>query len=253
MKTSRLFLMAVLALSMNGVIVAQNAARYEAEDALWFGNISSTTLYNDIPSSGGFYVHTGECSIKWTIDIETAGLYNINVIGCSGDVTPGREMQFCVDRETTPKNTDPLFATERFSVPFGQAPYSETVKAFKNFPIVANRQLSVGEHTVVMDKTDGGSWGWVKVDYIEVISSAANGLSEVTAPKSIIIANNGVVKVTPVSAESYSLNVYSISGCKIWSQKDLSNQTEVNGLPKGVYLFKVETALGVDNQKVIVE
>lgn len=249
MKTSKLLLLIGL---LFGISVSVNAVKYEAEDAEQLGDASSLAIYNDIPSSGGFYVQTAEASLKWVFDIDEAGAYDIFVWGSSGDEMAGREMQFCIDRAKTPSKTDADFATERFSVPFGSYTYSAAVAAgaHKKFTMKLNHTFTAGEHYVLMDKTDEGSWGWVRVDCIEVVAASSSNITDALAAQASIVSENGVALIDVDG--NYDLAVYSLTGSLVWQQTGLTGAAEV-ALQAGIYVFQIKTAEGIANRKVVIK
>jgi hypothetical protein len=262
MKTCKLFLLAILILSVSAFAKAQTGSFYFAVDAEPFNHSNGSSDHADygdirLPYAGGStknYIMTGYSGFKFYIEIAQAGNYKLSLWGCSGNKTRTNTGALCIDQpHTDVPGVDP--GNNRYTVMFDW-PYSYDEGAlerkFIKMTFAESYYFTAGEHYIVYDSWDPGTYSHQRIAAIEV-ERIISSVNEITAPESAVLVVDGLVKVTPVAADNYSLNVFSVSGSKVWSRESLSNMAEISGLQKGVYLLQINTKLGRDVQKVVVK
>jgi hypothetical protein len=257
MKSFKLFLIASLVLGLFTNTYAQDGIHYEAEEAEFFANKQGQddhVVYNDItPFSGTGYVMTGYAGLKWYIEIEEAGDYKLSIWGCSGDKNTNKTGALAIDQpHTDVPGVDP--GNNRYTVAFTW-PYSYdegAVRKFEKLTFAEKYYFTAGEHYIVYDSWDPGTWSHTRIDYLEVERAGVNAINETKIADTNISVNNGTAKVIPAISDTYNLSVYDFSGNKIRTKTGLSGDTEVNGLPKGAYIFQVNGLSNSTVQKIII-
>lgn len=199
------------------------------------------------------YIMTGYSGFIFYIEIEEAGNYDLSLWGCSGNKVITNTGALCINQaHTDVPGVDP--GNNRYTVMFTW-PYSYdegAVRKFEKLTFATNYYFTAGQHYIVYDSWDPGTYSHQRICAIEVEPSVPSSVKEFDTAKSEIIVSNGTAIVTPADAGNYDLNIFSLSGSKVWSQSALSEKTEVSGLAKGVYIFQVNTLSGTDKQKVII-
>lgn len=257
---SLLLLGLMLSVSLNAQLI-----KSEAEDAFWYPDDlgqDEHVEYNDIvPSSGGWYVMTGYASSMFNFYIATAGTYNIAVWACSGDEKKEREANFAIDREhTCVPGVDAC--SNRYSVivdyPYFGIPEGD--RKFVRYIVKTGHYFTAGEHYIVYDSWDPGTWGYIRIDFLEICRGGdclCNGKDcssiDKIAAGAEIVTTGGVAKVISNEASAYSLAVYNATGSQVYAKNNILGNTEVKDLQQGIYLFQVKGLSGITTKKVVIQ
>ena len=191
------------------------ATRYQAQNAT-FDNagISDPTwvamVISNEAADGGQYVQMGEGSIAFDINITVAGPYDVwvnysNTYG--GDKTQNITIN---------------------GAGFGAQVFPETGTSlnFERIKIVAGRNFSAGAHTIGIQK----NWGWIDVDYIEVVPFEETTQFNITTVLATPNASERAKEMYAFLLENFGKKT--ISGVMTGASEsdvagNLANQTEV--------------------------
>lgn len=118
-----------------------NAQKIEAESATLTAGASKQT---DAGRSGGAYVSMQEGNLSFSVNISTAGFFNMFINGASSG---GSKINFInIDGNTSD--------------------FTYTATQYSTLQVASFQKLTAGNHTIQIQK----SWGWINIDYIELVA-----------------------------------------------------------------------------------
>lgn len=126
------------------VVFAANS-RYEAEDAIVDEN--SVQKITDESASGGYYINMKEGDLLFKVNIEITGFYSIWTYYSQPSDASGKIQNLTVNGSSA-----------------GQMSFPK-VDSFVFIKSSSKVKLSAGQNTIGINK----SWGWVNIDYIEIL------------------------------------------------------------------------------------
>ena len=136
---------------------AMAADQYEAEDA----TTSSTEVGTSTDASGGKYIKMEAGSLTFTVKVETAGIYNVDLR--YSETYGGNKIQNVAVNGTSA-------GTISFTSTGSTNPTFSNTTAFL--------KLKAGTNTIAITN----SWGWVDIDYITLSKKAASTFNVSAAP-----------------------------------------------------------------------
>ncbi len=214
---------------------------YEAENAVIVGGESNpATVEDNGAASAGKCMSTKESSIRFDVLIADAGKYDVSVY-VLGDSNPSRENLFYIDG-----NAANNFPAGRISVLFDGG-----TDVFSKKVLKTNFDLTAGSHTILMDKTDPGAWGWCKLDYIEVSKSVLATISNTQVFKSIVTTSGQIINIR--LAGNYNVKLLDLAGRLTFENKNLVDDSQLKvGNKPGIYLLNIVGAGINETQKIII-
>lgn len=201
---------------------------YQGEQVTLTGD---NTIYNaEGTTSQDYYLDSKGANVTFNLKIPTAGNYKITILG-KGDNTAGRTNDFVIDGIA------------------GTTTAIEMVSAsWTLYTISTSYNFTAGNHTLEMIK----SWGYVGLDYLLVeYLGSGTAIDNQAASNIIITSSNKTISVT--ADETYSIEVYDISGVLVGANKNTVGTTKTAVSKPGIYVVAVSSATGKEVKKVAVQ
>jgi mannan endo-1,4-beta-mannosidase len=179
-----------------------SATRYEAEDAAFSDGGDSPPIIQDAAvASGGKWVDTREGTVTFTVDVATAGSYDLLVY------------YNLYDRGTKEQN----LAINGASL--GAVFFPATETGVEVLPNPIKIKLNAGDNTIAFSK----SWGWVILDYIE-ITEHINVKFDLNYNPANPNATEGAKKLYTFLLDNYQKKI--ISG--VMTGENINGKTSIN-------------------------